>query len=202
MWHPIHAQSLSSKERTAIIRSSMFLKDDYLASGALKKFKARLVAGGNQQDKGLFENLSLPTAATTSLLTTASIAAAKNRFVMIVNIGGVFPNASMHRTGVIVHMRLSALMASIFVKIDPSYKNFLESDGTLVVKLDKVLYGCVEAAALWFEDIEEQLLAYRFIQNPYGACVFNQISQNRKQTTVVLHVDDLFVTSEKCEDLK
>ena len=112
------------------------------------------MAGGNQQDKGLYENLSSPTAATTSLLTTASIAAAENRFVMIVDIGGAFLNASMHPTGVIVHMRLSALMASILVKIDPSYTNFLESDGTLVVKLDKALDGCVEAAALWFEDIE------------------------------------------------
>ena len=79
VWHPIHAQGLSSKERRAIIRSSMFLKDKYLASGAFEKFKARLVAGGNQQDKGLYENLSSLTAATTSLLTTASIAAAKNR---------------------------------------------------------------------------------------------------------------------------
>ena len=201
VWHPIHAQGLSSKERRAIIRSSMFLKDKYLASGAFEKFKARLVAGGNQQDKGLYENLSSPTAATTSLLTTASIAAAENRFVMIVDIGGAFLNASMHPTGVIVHMRLSALMASILVKIDPSYTNFLESDGTLVVKLDKALYGCVEAAALWFEDIEGKRLAYGFIQNPYDACVFNRVGRDSKQTTVVLHVDDLFVTSEKFEDL-
>ena len=60
----------------------------------------------------------------------------------------------MHSTGVIVHMRLSALMAKILVKIDTSNTNFLESDGTLVVELDKALYGCVKAAVLWFEDIE------------------------------------------------
>ena len=201
VWHPIHAKGLSSKERRAIIRSSMFLKDKYLASGAFEKFKARLVAGGDQQDKALYENLSSPTGATTSLLTVASIAAAESRYVLIIDIGGAFLNASMSPTGVTVHMRLNALMSSILVKIAPLYKKYLEVDGTLVVALDKALYGCVEAAALWFEDIKAKLLTYGFVQNSYDACVFNRIGRSGKQTTIVLHVDDLFVTSEEAEDL-
>jgi len=201
VWHPVHTKGLSSNERRAIIRSSMFLKDKYFASGVFEKFKARLVAGGNQQDKALYENLSSPTAATTSLLTVASIAASENRYIFVIDIGGAYLNASMHPTGVIVHMRLNALMASILVKIDSSYKSFLEEDGTLVVELDKALYGCVEAAALWHEDIKSKLLAYGFTQNPYDACIFNKTGKSGKQTTLVLHVDDLFVTSENVEDL-
>jgi hypothetical protein len=38
----------------------MFLKDKYLASGAFDRFKARLVAGGDMQDKSLYEELSSP----------------------------------------------------------------------------------------------------------------------------------------------
>ena len=59
----------------------MFLKDKYLASGAFQKFKARLVAGGNQQDKGFYEDLSLPTVDTSSLLATTAVAAAGGRKV-------------------------------------------------------------------------------------------------------------------------
>jgi hypothetical protein len=201
VWHPVDTRGLSSKQRRAIIRSSMFLKDKYLASGVFEKFKARLVAGGDMQDKGLYANLSSPTAATQSLFTVAGIAAAESRHVMVIDIGGAFLNASMEPTGVLVHMRLNKIMAAILVKIDQSYERFLENDGTLVVQLDKALYGCVEASALWFEDIKSKLVADGFVQNLYDVCVFNKIGRSGKQTTVVMHVDDLFVTSKSISDL-
>ena len=48
VWHGVHLRDLTKTQRRAIIRSSMFLKDKYFASGAFEKFKARLVAGGDQ----------------------------------------------------------------------------------------------------------------------------------------------------------
>ena len=128
----------------------MFLKDKYLASGAFDKFKARLVGGGDGQDKSLYENLSSSTAATTSVFTIAAIAASENRFVETVDIGGAFLHADMKPTGVVVHMRLDKMMTSILVKIAPDYRQFINNDGTIVVQLDKALYGTVEAASLWY----------------------------------------------------
>ena len=55
VWHGVKLSNLTHDERKVIIRSSMFLKDKYFASGVFEKFKARLVAGGDQQDKGLYE---------------------------------------------------------------------------------------------------------------------------------------------------
>ena len=46
VWHGVHTRNLPKKMRRAIIKSSVFLKDKYLASGAFEIFKARLVAGG------------------------------------------------------------------------------------------------------------------------------------------------------------
>jgi hypothetical protein len=193
VWHAVYSADLSEAERLAIIRSSMFLKDKYLASGEFDKYKARLVAGGDQQDKDLYEDISSPTAMTTSVLTVAAIAAAEFRRVMTIDIGGAYLNAKM-RGGIKVHMRLDKIMSMLLCQLDGSYKPFLRKDGTLIVELDRALYGCLEAAKLWYDDLREKLLGWEFNENLYDVCVFNRTVDD-VQITVVLHVDDLLITS-------
>jgi hypothetical protein len=45
VWTPIDGKRFTAEERSRVIRSSMFLKEKYLASGEFEKLKARLVAG-------------------------------------------------------------------------------------------------------------------------------------------------------------
>ncbi len=70
--------------------------------------------------------------------------------VKTVDIGGAYLNASMIESGVIVHMRLDKVMTAILVRIDPTFSVYVTEDGSSVVQLDKALYGCVEAAHLWY----------------------------------------------------
>lgn len=193
VWHPVHMAGLSHAEKKAIIRSSMFLRDKYHSSGAFDKFKARLVAGGNLQDKGLYEDLSSPTAATTSVLTIAAIAAHEERIVEVVDIGGAFLHADIKLTGIPVHMRIDRQIADLLIQLMPFYSSFQLGDGSIIVRLDKALYGCVEASSLWFANLCGALSDYGFTPNPYDPCVFNKWG-NGNQLTVVLHVDDLMVT--------
>ena len=201
VWHGVHTNTLTRNQRSAIIRSSMFLKDKYLASGAFERFKARLVAGGNQQDKGLYDDLSSPTVATSSVLAVAAIAAAEGRKVVAIDIGGAFLNADMSPTGIDVHMRLDPVMSSMLIQLDASYETFRDANDTIVVRLDKALYGCVEASLLWYKDLKSKLVADGFVENPYDRCLFNRIGSSGKQISIVLHVDDLMVTSESQTDL-
>ena len=195
VWHGVHLRNLSTTERKRIIRSSMFLKDKYLASGTFDRFKARLVAGGDMQDKTLYDNLSSPTASTTSVLTVAAIAAAEGRHAITIDIGGAFLNADLAPTGITVHMRLDKVMTALLVQLDPSFQAFVEDSGTAVVQLDKALYGCVEAAALWYYHLRGTITADGFLENPYDQCIFNKLCADGSQTTIVLHVDDLLVTN-------
>ena len=84
----VHLQNLTKTQRRAIIRLSMSLKDKFFASGAFEKFKARLVAGGDQQDITMFEDLVAPTAATANVFAMTALAARENWVVKTVDIGG------------------------------------------------------------------------------------------------------------------
>jgi hypothetical protein len=92
-------------------------------------------------------------------------------------------------------MRLDAIMTSMLVQLDGTFAEFVRSHGTSVVELDKALYGCVEAAALWYEDLHGTLTGAGFVENPYDVCVFNKADKLGVQTTVAVHVDDLMCTS-------
>ena len=70
-----------------------------MASGAFDKLKARLVVGGDQQDKELYDNMSSPKASTASVLAVASIAAHEGRSVVVMDIGGAFLNADITSPG-------------------------------------------------------------------------------------------------------
>ena len=88
VWTPVLTRSLTQDQRKAVIRSSMFLKEKISPTGQFEKIKARLVAGGDQQDKSLYSNLSAATAATGSVSMVSAIAAREGRKVAVVDITG------------------------------------------------------------------------------------------------------------------
>ena len=101
----------------------------------------------------------------------------------------------MAPTGVEVHMRLNRVMTSMLITLDPPYKRYQEPYGSVVVKLDKALYGCVEASLLWYNDLMSKLREDGFIENPYDRCVFNKIG---KRSERLRHINILhFWLSEK-----
>ena len=70
------------------------------------------------------------------------------------------------------------------------------------MQLDKALYGCVGAAALWFNDLRGTITKDGFVKNAYDQCVFNKKCTDGNQTTIVLHVDDLLVTNANKSNLE
>ena len=167
VWHPVHYSNLSVAVRKAILRTSMFL---------FEKLKARLVAGSDQQNKELYENLSSPTAATSSVMVVAAIAAAEHRKVMTIDVGGAFLNADITTTGINVHVRLDPVMTKMLVEIAPEYQRYVDDRGTCLVQLDKAMYGCVEAAALWFDNLSGVLTRDGFVANPHDCCVSTRMA--------------------------
>jgi hypothetical protein len=195
VFHPVDPSTLTQEQWKKVIPSKMFLKEKFLPTGEFDKLKARLVAGGHRQDKSTYDDVSSPTVAITSAFMVAAIAAMEGRCVATVDITGAYLNATM--SGQTVLMRLDQTMAAVLVQIRPDYRPFLTKNGGMVVQLDKALYGCIESAKLWYQDLRRTLEDMGFKANANDACVFNKTIDG-KQCTVCVYVDDLFIT---CKNL-
>jgi hypothetical protein len=82
VWEVIEKAHLTKNQLKSVIRSSMFLKEKFNGDGSFDKLKARLVAGGDGQDKSLYDNLSSPTVAQETVMMVIAIAAAEKRKVL------------------------------------------------------------------------------------------------------------------------
>ena len=194
--------TLSPKRKRSCLKSFMFLKQKYTAAGVIDKLKARLVANGKQQNRDDYQiwETSSPTAALTSLFTVAAIAAAEHRHVFTADVKGAFLNGKMPDDKV-VDMILDPQMSKILCDQRPEYLPFLRSDGCLIVNLARPLYGTVEAAKIWYDLLTSFLAAEGFEPNEYDRCVWNK-GVGKEQVTVVIYVDDMFVTGTNAEDIR
>ena len=159
--------------------------------------KARLVVGGHQQDKTVYADMiSSPTVATSSV---AIIAAGECRKVATVDIPGAYLHADMP-SDCVVYMRLNKYLSNLMMQLDCDYANYMTDGGTVIVRLDKGLYGCVQSAKLWYDRLSELLTEQGYNTTTQKRCVFNRL-RGDNQTTICVHVDDLMITSKNRWDI-
>jgi len=199
VWHGVLYDSLSTTQRKKLIRSSVVVSEKF-KSGVFDRLKARVVGGGDQQDKSLYKEseISSPTVATTSVFSTIATAAAKRYNVVSFDIGQAYLNADMNDE---VYVVLDSISANILCQLDPSYTEFLKQDGKLIVRLDKALYGCVTSAREWYECLKKTLLGIGYSMNEIDPCVFTKPAPSGGFTTVCFHVDDGLATSPDASEL-
>ena len=91
-----------------------------------------------------------------------------------------------------VLMKIIGEEVKLFCELDPSLEQFVTKEknkDVLYVQLDRVLYGCVQSALLWYELYSNTLKEIGFELNPYDLCVANA-NINGKQCTLCWYVDD------------
>lgn len=191
---PVHRGDLSARQLKKTIRSLMFLKPKFDGLGRFEKIKARLVANGKQQDRNLYPDTYSPTVALQSVMMCLTIAAAERRKVCAVDIGGAYLNADRNsEDGEEIIMELEPLLVSILDKVAPEIKPYVDEKGRVLVKLNKAMYGTLDAARIWYDKITGVLGNMGFERNEVDPCVLNK-TINGKQCTILLYVDDLLIT--------
>jgi histone deacetylase 1/2 len=128
----------------------------------------------------------------------AGLAAKEDRKMCTIDFPGAYLNADMKKTVII---KLDKNCSDILCKINPKYCEYQQANGTLLLKLCKALYGCVESSKLWYNHLKKELIKLRFVMNKYDECVFNRTEQDGSQTTLLIHVDDMLVTAKNDENI-
>ena len=127
------------------------------------------------------------------------IIAKEQRHVVTVDIPGAFMQSDIDEE---VHIKLEGEIADLLIRRDPSYKEFAAQEkGKTVIftKLDKALYGTLQAASLFWKDLTKILVEeLGFEVNPYDWCVANKVI-NGEQCTIGWHVDDLMISHKEEE---
>ena len=193
-WDAVKISTLSKEQRRRIIQSSLFFKEKFFADGSFDKLKARLVAGGHMQDKSLYDDLSSPTVNLASVFMVACVAARDGEYVMAVDVTGAYLNAKVKDE---VLMRLNKPIADLLVRLDSKYEEYRNDDGSMVVKLNRALYGLVQSAKLWYEHLSGTLERNGYRKLESDECVFVKTDENGNLVKIVLHVDDMLVM---CKD--
>jgi hypothetical protein len=187
---PRAAHMLTREEKHKALHYLMFLKKKRCG-----RIKGRGCADGRKQRiYKTKEETSAPTVATEALMLSCVIDAHERRTVVTADIPGAFMQADMDE---ILHMKLEGPLAKLLTRVNPElyekYTVIEKGKPVLYVQLMKALYGTLQAALLFWEDLSGCLEKMGFELNPYDWCVANKMVDG-KQCTILWHVDDLKIS--------
>ena len=182
-----NAHQLTREQKKKALKYLMFLKEKRCG-----RIKGRGCADGRKQR--LYktkEETSSPTVSIEALLLSCMIDAMENRDVATLDIPGAFMQAMIDEE---LHIKFDEELIDLLCQVDPSLSQYVTMEGgrrVLYTKLNKALYGTVQASLLFWKKLSSFLIdEHGFERNPYDYCVVNKII-NGKQFTIVWYVDDL-----------
>ena len=124
------------------------------------------------------QDTASPTVSTEEILLSYAIDAIERRHVTTCDIPGSFMQSNMKtETGERVTTKLKGLMAQLLLKIAPNdYEEYTEIENgkpVIYATMEKTLYGTLQAALSFYENLSGELQKWGFVINPYDFCVAN-----------------------------
>jgi len=127
------------------------------------------------------------------------LAAVKGWDLLKLDVGGAFLCAPIG-DGEEVYMSLDRELADKAVESMPELKAYQGEDGKIVVRVDRAMYGLIQSARLWYDELTRHLLSNGFQKSKADECVLVKRMQNGKYIIVILYVDDILVMGDETED--
>jgi hypothetical protein len=88
-------------------------------------------------------------------------------------------------------MRFPKDIVNLLIKVDPEARRYVQPDGTILVQVQRALYGFPESARLWYEYLSGALKNAGYTVSPSEPCLFKRIDTRTKDWSFVsIYVDD------------
>jgi hypothetical protein len=163
------------------------------------KINARAVADGRGQQRYTEEETYSPTVRLESIMLSAFIDAHEGRHVATVDIKGAFLKAKVPEDLELI-VKMTGELAELMCELDESLK--CDEEGVLYLQCDKALYGHIEAARLFYENLNDAIQGQmNFQQNRHDPCVYNKRTKEGV-VTIRVHVDDLKISARTRKQLE
>lgn len=164
-----------------IIRSKWVFKVKKRPDGSILKLKARLVAMGYTQEKGIdYNEVFAPTTRLETLRLVISLLASKNWYGFQIDFKTAFLNSKLDT---VIYMSQPPGME------DPEHPDW-------VCEVTGSLYGLKQSPRLWNRELHAEFLRLGLIQSKFDPTLYFMIKDGCLVCAIATHVDDLAVTGE------
>jgi hypothetical protein len=182
---------------------SMFLKRKYDSEGNFLLWKARLVAGGHRTNPLVYEpfETNSPTVPMEVAMIQLGQASYEKAQIETFDIPCAYLNAHLSEAKQQL-MRFPKPIADQLTRADPEANNFYQPDGTIIVQVQRALYGFPESARLWNQHFSSILVRAGYEQCKSEPCLFKRLNlENKKWSMITIYVDDCLHTY-TCDKLR
>jgi hypothetical protein len=97
-----------------------------------------------------------------------------------------------------VYMRIDNKISKYVVEEFPELGRYMEEDGCIYTILQKAMYGCVQASALWYKLLRKVLEGLGYEASETDRCVFRKIN-GKKIYVLLVYVDDVLALVDAVE---
>ena len=183
---------------TNLLPCSMIVKDKRDTRGMLLSWKARLTNGGHRTDptRYLPFDKSSPTANIDAVYAFLAVMQHYKMHGESSDVPSAYLNAPLKK-GYKHVMKIGKTLSKYVCLADPSAIPYLQSDGTLLVQLERALYGLPESGKLWHEFLSDALRKSGYEVMEGNTCIWRRLSRDKKAgligvSFILIYVDDLF----------
>ena len=156
-WTPVRRSELPSTANVMFCHYVFAVKR--LRTGAIEKFKARLVANGNTQKYGVdFEDVFSAVVKTLTIRLVLVVAAARDYNLSAIDIRQAYLQAEVHE--------------DLYMHVPQGLPNKDTNGNPIVYKLNRSLYGLKQAGRMWAKLFADFLVEWGFARSTIDTCLF------------------------------